>query len=174
MENKIREAIRDVADFPKPGILFKDITPIFSDPDLCKQIAGRLGDLVRPLQPEGIAGIESRGFLFGILIAQYLEIPFLPIRKAGKLPGEVISQEYDLEYGSAKIEIPIHAVKKGMRIHVHDDLLATGGTAIASSELIRKAGGRPTGYSFLVELEGLKGRSFLERQHDTIISLIKF
>jgi len=173
LEEKLRETILNVKDFPKPGILFKDITPIFQDPDLCNAVVQSLGDSISELRPDAIAGIESRGFLFGILISQYLKIPFVPVRKAGKLPGKVIAKEYNLEYGSAKIELPAHAVQKGMRIHIHDDLLATGGTAHASHALILEAGANPTGFSFLVELEDLNGRKILQKTDEKIISLLR-
>jgi adenine phosphoribosyltransferase len=173
LEERIRSTIREVQDFPKAGILFKDITPILQDPGLCKAIVETLGESVRRLNPDAIAGIESRGFLFGILLSQYLQLPFIPVRKAGKLPGTVFSQEYNLEYGSAKIEIPAPSVSKGMRIHIHDDLLATGGTASASHRLIQSAGGKPSGFSFLIELGGLKGRQILETENELIISLLQ-
>ena len=110
---------------------------------------------------DGVVGVESRGFIFGLQLAQNLEVPFIPVRKSGKLPFETISHSYDLEYGSAEMEIHIDAVEKGHHILVHDDLLATGGTAMAAAELIRKSGGVVSGFSFLIELGFLKGRENL-------------
>jgi len=174
LKEKLRNTIRDVRDFPKAGILFKDITPVFQDPLLCSEITITLSKSLSVFKPDAIAGIESRGFLFGILISHQLNIPFIPIRKAGKLPGEVFAQEYDLEYGSAKIEIPVHAIKKGMKVHIHDDLLATGGTAAAAHTLIHNAGGIPSGFSFLIELQDLNGRNLLEKKNQPILSLIRY
>lgn len=174
LEEQIRSSITDIENFPKAGILFRDITPIFKDPDLCRSIVVRLADQIEMMNPQAIAGIESRGFLFGILIAQYLKLPFIPIRKAGKLPGVVYAQEYNLEYGTAKIEIPAHSVQKGLRVHIHDDLLATGGTAAASYDLILSAGGAPSGFSFLVELSDLGGREILKKKNEAIISLLHY
>ena len=131
LSDKIRAVIRDVPDFPKPGILFKDITPIFMHPALCSEITDAFCAAYATQKPDAILGIESRGFLFGMLMAQKLGVPFVLVRKAGKLPYRTVSETYDLEYGSATIEMHEDSLKKGWNVVIHDDLLATGGTAAA-------------------------------------------
>lgn len=155
--DKLVKTIRDVPDFPKPGILFKDITPVLADPKLSREVSKTFYDYWRTKGIEAVVGIESRGFIYGLQLAQQLEVPFVPVRKAGKLPFKTIKHSYDLEYGSAAIEIHIDAIKEGQKVLVHDDLLATGGTARAACELIEKIGGEVVGYSFLVELAFLNG-----------------
>ncbi len=173
IEERIRETIRNIPDFPKEGIQFKDITPILQNPSLSQDI---VDEFVNRLdgKVDAIAGIESRGFLFGFPLAMQLGVPFILIRKKGKLPYETISHTYDLEYGTAEIEMHTDSVNEGMRIHIHDDLLATGGTAIAASELIKKQGGEIAGYSFLVELEFLNGANKLKPYSHHIESLVKY
>lgn len=174
LQQKLEKIIRDVPDFPKPGILFKDITPILKDPNLCFEITQEMGKTFLQEKPEVIIGIESRGFLFGILLAQHFKIPFVPIRKAGKLPHKTISHKYSLEYGSAEIEMHEDAIGPNTRVLVHDDLLATGGTAAAAGELIRRQDARLIGFSFLVELKFLEGRQVLEKFTPNVHSLIQF
>lgn len=174
IEEKLKATIRDVADFPKPGILFKDITPLLEDPALCNEISDHL---VAPFasQPiHAIVGVESRGFLFGMLMAQKLKIPFIPVRKAGKLPYKTISCSYDLEYGSATVEMHVNSLHKGWNVIVHDDLLATGGTAAAAAELIRMQDAEVAGFSFLVELEFLNGAQRLGSFQKQVHSLVRF
>jgi adenine phosphoribosyltransferase len=163
LSDLVKNVIRDVPDFPVKGILFKDITPLLADYNLCNKIANELANEWSGNQVDGVAGIESRGFIFGMLIAQLLKVPFIPIRKAGKLPYETIQFKYDLEYGSATIEMHTDAVKPNTNILIHDDLLATGGTAAAAAQLIKQAGGKVAGYSFLIELAFLKGRQVLSK-----------
>ena len=127
----IRNVIRDIPDFPKPGILFKDITPLLHKPEMGDIIINGFIEMLGSERPDAIIGIESRGFLFGYALAQALKVPFVPVRKSGKLPGKTIGIEYALEYGSARIEIHEDAITPGMNVLVHDDLLATGGTAAA-------------------------------------------
>ncbi len=170
---RIRQTIRTIPDFPKEGIQFKDITPILQDPILSKDIVDEFVKLLDG-KVDAIAGIESRGFLFGFSLAMQLGVPFILIRKKGKLPYETISHKYDLEYGTAEIEMHTDSVNEGMRIHIHDDLLATGGTAIAASELIKKQGGKIAGYSFLVELAFLKGAEKLNTYSNQTASLVKY
>lgn len=160
--DKLKRTIRDIPDFPEPGILFKDITPIFQDPVLCKEILAEMVTEVANWKPDVIVGVESRGFFFGLPLSWELGITFVPVRKKGKLPYETISHSYDLEYGSAEIEMHSDAISAGKRVLVHDDLLATGGTAKATAELIRKCGAEVVGFSFLVELQALGGREKLE------------
>lgn len=136
---QLKSEIRDVADFPKEGILFKDITPVLSNPDLTKAINLELSNYWKNQRIEAVLGIESRGFLFGMSLATNLEVPFIPVRKAGKLPYKTHRYSYDLEYGSAEVEIHIDALQKDQRVVIHDDLLATGGTANAASQLVECA-----------------------------------
>jgi adenine phosphoribosyltransferase len=174
IEQRLKDAIRDVADFPKPGIMFKDITPILTNNTLCDDIVNETVKRLEGIKIDAIAGIESRGFLFGFLLAQKLRVPFIPVRKAGKLPYETISYSYNLEYGTATIEVHTDALKPGDSILIHDDLLATGGTAIAAAELVKQLGGTIAAYSFIVELEFLEGRQSLMQYSDKVVSLIGF
>lgn len=174
METKIKQTVRDVNDFPKPGIVFKDITPILKDPALCSEINHALAASLKDLQIDVVAGIESRGFLFGPALAQLLGVPFVPIRKAGKLPYKTIRQSYNLEYGNAAIECHQDALMKGQNVLVHDDLLATGGTVVAASELIMQLGARVAGYSFIISLDFLNGRHRLRPYSENIFSLASY
>ncbi len=174
LSNKITQAIRDVQDFPKEGIVFKDITPIMMDAGLSNEILEALADQFRSENLQGIAGIESRGFLFGFPLAMALGIPFIMIRKKGKLPYEKISHAYELEYGSAVIEMHSDALKPGDRILIHDDLLATGGSAAAAAELIQKCQGVVAGFNFMVELQFLEGREKLNTYSDNISNLVQY
>jgi adenine phosphoribosyltransferase len=173
LREELSAVIRDVPDFPKAGILFKDITPVFLHPELCDKIAEEFANQYRG-KIDSICAIESRGFLFGTLIANKLNIPFHLVRKKGKLPGETVSYSYDLEYGSATVEIHRGFVKAGERVLVHDDVLATGGTAIAASELIKMEGGIVAGFAFMIELEFLKGKERLEAYSNDIFSILSF
>ena len=155
--------IRDIPDFPQPGILFKDITPIFNDAEALREVIDILSEKVAALAPDRIIGIESRGFLFGVPIAYKLGLPFAPVRKLGKLPYQTIQQEYALEYGTNTVEAHVDAVEPGDRVVIVDDLLATGGTAMAAATLVERLGGTVAGYVFLVELAFLNGRERLDR-----------
>ncbi len=166
IEDRIKKAVRDVLDFPKKGIIFKDITPILKDQELCNDIVSHIVVQLEGLKIDAIAGIESRGFLFGMMLANRLNKPFIPIRKEGKLPFNTIKQSYNFEYGTAAIEIHQDAFKTGDKILIHDDLLATGGTVEAASTLIQKMGGTVIGYSFIISLDFLKGREFLSQWTD--------
>lgn len=172
--DKIKDAIRDVKDFPKEGIVFKDITPIMLDAKLSNVIVEYLYNFYKDQNLEGIAGIESRGFLFGYPLAMRLGIPFILIRKKGKLPYEKIHYSYNLEYGSAEIEMHTDAIKKGQRVLIHDDLLATGGSAEAAANLIAKCGGELVGFNFLVSLDFLNGKNKLESFTTNIESIIHY
>jgi adenine phosphoribosyltransferase len=172
MEEKLKRVIRDVPDFPKPGILFKDITPILSEPDLLRETVEALA---RPFRAEGISkvlGIESRGFIFAPLLAVALGTGFVPARKPGKLPWETISESYALEYGNDALEIHRDAFKPGERVLLVDDLLATGGTASAAARLVEKIGGTVVGAAFVIELEFLGGR--LKLPISRIHTLVRF
>jgi adenine phosphoribosyltransferase len=173
LEDAIKQAIRDVPDFPKPGILFKDITPIFYDQKLCSLIADGFIDKMEKT-PDAIVGIESRGFLFGFLMANKLNIPFVLIRKSGKLPYKTMHHEYELEYGSSKIEIHEDALQRGWNVLIHDDLLATGGTAEAAAHLVKKLGAHVAGFNFVVGLEFLNGKSKLINHSNNITCLVQY
>lgn len=174
IEAKIKAAIRDVPDFPKPGIIFKDITPIMLNPQLSAEILDHLVTLYQDKGLTKIAGIESRGFLFGYPLAMRLGIPFVMIRKAGKLPYHKMSHSYDLEYGSATVEIHVDAVEAGDKVLIHDDLLATGGSASAAAELVRKCGGQIAGFNFLVALNFLHGSDKLIGYTQNITTLAAY
>lgn len=171
LESQIKEVIRDVPDFPKPGIIFKDITPIMMDPILSEKIIQHLVSLFKDQKIDKIAGIESRGFLLGYPLAIRLGLPFIMIRKEGKLPYEKVSYAYDLEYGSATIEMHTDAIKPGDRVLIHDDLLATGGSASAAAELIKLCGGEVAGFNFLVSLSFLNGEEKLLPYSENITNL---
>jgi adenine phosphoribosyltransferase len=174
LSDRIRSVIRDVPDFPKPGIIFKDITPLLQDPELCSAIVDGLCRDVESLAIDAIVGIESRGFLFGVQMAQQLNVPFVPIRKKGKLPHHTHAVQYELEYGTAEIEMHRDGIQKGMKVLVHDDLLATGGTAIAAADLIAQAAGQVAGFSFLVELGFLNGQKPLMNISNHVKSLVSY
>ncbi|WP_320777790.1 adenine phosphoribosyltransferase [Streptomyces sp. CRN 30] len=154
--------IRDVADYPEPGVMFKDITPLLADPEAFTALTGTLAELVVRNGATKIVGLEARGFILGAPAAVRAGVGFIPVRKAGKLPGATLSQRYDLEYGSAEIEVHAEDLATGDRVMVIDDVLATGGTAEASLQLIRRAGARVAGVAVLMELGFLGGRARLE------------
>ncbi|QNK62129.1 adenine phosphoribosyltransferase [Pedobacter sp. PAMC26386] len=163
IETKIKQIVRDVNDFPKAGIVFKDITPILKDAVLCGEITTALAMQLSAVKIDVVAGIESRGFLFGMSLANLLNVPFVPIRKAGKLPHKTIQQSYNLEYGSATLEMHEDAILPGQHVLIHDDLLATGGTVVAASKLIEKMGGVVAAYSFIIALDFLNGKDRLKQ-----------
>ncbi len=168
----IKKMIRDVPDFPKKGIIFRDITTAIKDAKTMQKIVDLMAQEYADEKIDYVAGIESRGFIFGMPIAYKLGCGFIPIRKPGKLPAETISQEYSLEYGTDKIEIHKDAIKKGDRVLIVDDLLATGGTAAAAAKLVSSTG-ELVGISFLIELEDLKGREKLP-EGVKVSSLVKY
>lgn len=169
----LRRWVREIPDFPKPGILFRDLTPLLRDPQGWSEAMRRLVGVCEELQPEMIVGIESRGFLIGMGLATQLGLGFVPVRKPGKLPGEVIGVDYALEYGQDRLEIVADALRGGPRVLVVDDLLATGGTAAATATLIEQAGGVICGFSFVIELAELAGRHRLPSS-SPIVSLITY
>jgi len=158
---RLRDKIRDIPDFPKPGIIFKDITPLVKDPAILKLAVHQLLHPFLGKDISAVAGMEARGFIFGSLVAWEMGLPFVPLRKPGKLPYDVHSVSYDLEYGSAKLEAHIDAFDNNDRVLLIDDLLATGGTAKASCELVEKLGAKIVACAFVVELDFLEGRSKL-------------
>ncbi|MDA9807904.1 adenine phosphoribosyltransferase [Flavobacteriales bacterium] len=174
ISQKIHKVIREVPDFPKPGINFKDITTLLLDPILSNEIIDAFIERLKGKNIDAIVGVESRGFLFGFLLANKMGIPFIPIRKVGKLPGETLKYKYDLEYGSSEVEVHKLDIKKGWNIVVHDDLLATGGTACAASELIQKLGANVAAFTFVISLDYLNGSKKLEKYSQEIISLKRY
>jgi adenine phosphoribosyltransferase len=153
----LREKIRDVPNFPKEGILFKDITTLLQDPTAFHQVVDLMAETYRQKTVELVVGVESRGFIFGGALAYQLRAGFVPVRKEGKLPSHKISESYALEYGSAVLEIHKDAIRPGQTVVIVDDLLATGGTARATARLVQQLGGAVVGISFLIELKFLKG-----------------
>jgi len=171
---EIRELIRSIPDYPKPGIIFRDITTLLQHPAGFRRA---VDELVQPFAGVGInkvAGIEARGFILGGAVAHQLSVGFVAVRKKGKLPWQTISVEYELEYGSDEVEIHIDSLEPGDRVLIVDDLLATGGTATAASQLVRDAGGEVVGASFVIELPDLGGRTRLEDMGVTVRALLEF
>jgi len=171
MQEYLNEIIRDIPDFPKPGIIFKDITPILENPEAFARVIDSLAERYKDKNIDAIAGIESRGFVFGAPLAYRLGKSLVLIRKKGKLPYKTVEASYDLEYGSATIEMHIDSVKQGDNVLVIDDLLATGGTARATCELIEKQGAKVAECAFVVELDFLKGR---EKLNHEVYSMVKY
>ena len=158
---KIEEYVRSIPDFPEPGIIFRDITSVLNDADGLQLAIDSMDDLLKGTDFDVVVGTESRGFIFGVPIAYKEKNPFVPVRKKGKLPLETISQDYDLEYGSATIEMHKDAIKPGQKVVIVDDLIATGGTVEACIKMIERLGGEVVKVIFLMELKGLKGRERL-------------
>ena len=171
---QIKAAIRDIPDFPKPGIIFKDITPILKDPVLCQNIVDAFAAQLAGVEIDVVAAVESRGFVFGLMLAMRLGVPFVPVRKAGKLPHTVKQKVYELEYGTATIELHTDAFAPGSRVLIHDDLLATGGTVSATAELIQELGGTIAGFTFVIGLGFLGGVEKIEGLSDKIIVLAEY
>ena len=155
---KIEDYVRSIPDFPEPGIIFRDVTSILQDADGLKLAIDSMQECLKDTEVDVIVGTESRGFMFGVPIAYNLHKPFVPVRKKGKLPCETVSRSYDLEYGSATIEMHRDSIKPGQKVAVIDDLIATGGTVEAAVKLIEELGGEVVKIVFLMELAGLKGR----------------
>ena len=169
---KIEEYVRSIPDFPEPGIIFRDITTVLQDADGLHLAIQSMQDCLKDTEVDVIAGTESRGFIFGVPIAYNLHKPFVPIRKKGKLPCETVSQEYDLEYGTATIEMHKDSIKPGQKVAIVDDLSATGGTVEAAIKLVEELGGEVVKVVFLMELAGLKGREKLAGYD--VASVIKY
>jgi len=174
LREELEKTIRTIPDFPKKGIQFKDITPLLESPVLSRAIVMEFVKLFEGVRIDAVAGIESRGFLYGLPLAMELNVPFIVMRKKGKLPAETVSYSYALEYGTAEIEMHKGAVKEGMQVLIHDDLLATGGTACAAAELVQQEGGSICGFSFLIELEALKGRERLLAYECPTLSILSY
>jgi adenine phosphoribosyltransferase len=157
----LRQFIRDIKDFPKPGIVFKDITPLLSSKQGFKATIEQLAERVRPLQPEVVAGIEARGFIFGAALAHALGVGFVPIRKPGRLPADTIKESYDLEYGSNTIEIHKDGITRGQQTLIVDDVLATGGTMAAACKLVESLNANVAGCAVIIDLAFLNGKARL-------------
>jgi adenine phosphoribosyltransferase len=170
--DNLKAKIRDVPDFPEPGIVFKDIMPLLADPATLREAVDRLAEWVEPRKPDLILGAEARGFILGAALAYKLGCGFIAARRPGKLPWKTVSATYALEYGENTLELHADAIADGARVLVHDDLLATGGTAAAICDLVEQLGGEIIGLAFVIELEFLEGRKLLEN-HD-VHSLITY
>jgi len=168
----LKQMIREVPDFPKKGILFYDITTVLKDKAGFRRIIDALTEQIRPLKPDAVLGIEARGFIFAPALAYHLGAGFVPVRKPNKLPAETERISYELEYGMDTLEMHKDAVRPGMRVVIADDLLATGGTSLASVRLVEKLGGQVAAVSFVIELEALKGRERLAGYN--VVSLLKY
>ncbi|HBY95817.1 MAG: adenine phosphoribosyltransferase [Ardenticatenaceae bacterium] len=168
----LKSIIRSVPDFPVQGILFRDITTLLKDADAFGEVIDRLAEMFEETEVDLVAGVESRGFIFGAPLAYELGAGFVPIRKPGRLPAEKIHREYALEYGTNRLEIHVDAIEPGQRVLIIDDLLATGGTARASAELVEALGGQVVGAAFVIELGFLNGREALAAY--PVVSLIEF
>ena len=164
--------IADIQDFPEPGVLFRDVTPLLQDKDAYKEAIDRFVAWAKDLNVDIVAGPEARGFLFGCPVAYSLNAGFVPVRKPGKLPRETISEEYDLEYGTNEVFIHADSIKPGQNVIIIDDLLATGGTVEATIKLIERLQGKVVGIAFLIELEALEGRKKLEGYN--VLSMLKY
>ena len=171
ISDRLDKTIRTVPNFPKEGVNFKDITPLLMDSNISSDIIDAFISALDGIDIDAVVGIESRGFLFGFLLANKLGVPFIPIRKAGKLPGKTLKYKYNLEYGSAEVEIHKSDIKKGWKVLVHDDLLATGGTACAAAELIQGLGANVSAFAFVIALDFLNGKEEIKKYSDNIISL---
>ena len=172
MSEELKTLIRNIPDFPKKGIVFRDITTLLSAGPEFARVVDRLAEECSKKNPEAILAMESRGFILGGALSYRLEIPFVPARKPGKLPWKTASEDYELEFGNATLEVHTDAVAPGERVVIVDDLLATGGTALAAAKLVEKLGGEVAGFVFLIELEFLKGRDRL-KEYD-LFSLVKY
>ncbi len=169
---KLENYIRDIKDFPKPGIVYKDITPLLQNPEAMREGVTRFLERLGDVKIDKVVGIESRGFFFATLLAEKLNAGFVPIRKPGKLPYKTIKESYSLEYGTDTLEIHSDAIKKGEKVLIHDDVLATGGTAAAACKLVEDLGGEIVQLNFLMDLEFLKGRDKLAPHK--VVSLFTF
>jgi adenine phosphoribosyltransferase len=168
----LKSLIRDVPDFPQPGVLFRDITPLLHDVNAYRYVIDELCRLIGALAPDAVVGIESRGFLFGAPVAYSLGVPFVPVRKAGKLPSERMSVEFALEYGESQLDIHMDALERDQQVVIVDDLLATGGTAAATAQLVELLGANVRALAFLVELAFLGGRERLKDYQ--VVALVRY
>lgn len=172
LEQMIKTFVRDIPDFPQKGVIFRDITPLLKQPLLVKEIIDIFERFARERGVEVVAAIESRGFIFAMPLCLRLEVPFVPIRKEGKLPWATVKETYELEYGTATVEIHKDAIREGQKVLIVDDLLATGGTALASAKLVEKLGGKVAGIAFVIELTYLNGREKIKDYE--VLTLAKY
>ena len=170
----IKSLIRTIPDFPKHGVMFRDITTLLKDTEGFRSTIDQLVGKYRGVKIDKVAGIESRGFIIGAVLAYHLKAGFVPVRKKGKLPGENFGHDYELEYGTDRLEIHTDAILKGEKVLLVDDLIATGGTAVATVKLIGKTGGRIVGCAFVVDLPDLGGRKRLEKLGHSVVALCEF
>ena len=170
----LKDSIRTIPDFPKPGIMYRDITTLLADPKALKESIAQLAKALRAYEPDMIAGIEARGFIFGAAVAAELGLGFIPVRKAGKLPHETYSQDYELEYVTDTLEVHKDVMSKGARVVLVDDLIATGGTALAAAALLRRAGAMIVAAGFVIDLPDLGGAQKLEAADISAISLVAY
>lgn len=170
----LKALIREIPDFPKPGVSFKDITPVFADGKALRYAVRALADAFRDQRPELVVGVESRGFLLGTPLAYELGVGFVLVRKPGKLPRGTLRVDYELEYGTGSLEIHDDAIRPGQRVLIADDLLATGGTVEATARLVKQLGGDIIGFGFLVELDFLRGRERLGGDAVNVVSLVHY
>ncbi len=168
----LKTLIREIPDFPKPGVVFRDITTLLRDPQGLRYTVDRFVEQCAPFQPDYVVGMESRGFLFGVPLAYHLQAGFIPVRKPGKLPSAVHAIEYELEYGTDRLEVHQDAFAPGDRILIVDDLIATGGTASATAELLQRTGCEIVGFGFIVELRALGGREKLPSA--PVVALVEY
>ena len=171
--NQVKDKIRDIQDFPKQGILFRDITTALKDPETLRQMIDFMCESFKNEQIDYVIGLESRGFIFGMPVAYNLNAGFIPIRKPNKLPAETLKESYELEYGTDSFEIHADALKPGDKVLIVDDLLATGGTAAAACNLVRRTGAETIGCAFAIELNDLKGRDKLPKDCK-ILSMVEY
>jgi len=172
LEEEIKALIRDVPDFPQKGVIFRDITPLLKEPRVVGKIIDRFEEFAREKGIEVVAAIESRGFIFAMPLCLRLGVPFVPIRKEGKLPWKTVKETYELEYGTATVEMHEDGISQGQKALILDDLLATGGTALAGARLVEKLGGKVAGITFIIELTYLNGREKL-KNYD-VLTLVRY
>lgn len=173
-ETLLKSVIRDIPDFPKKGIVFKDITTLFQNVEANEFVFKKLLEHAKMLKPDVILGIDSRGFLYANALALELKIPFIMARKKGKLPYKTVSSSYDLEYGTNVLELHIDALQSGQKVLIHDDVLATGGTVTCAADLIQQIGGEVLGFSFIVDLSFLDGNKKIKHISDNLFSVITY
>lgn len=173
-DQELHSAVRIVPDFPKEGILFRDITSILENPEMFDEVLSRLIKSLSGLTIDGIAGVESRGFIFGTHIAKHFNVPFYMIRKQGKLPLDTHKESYDLEYGSSILEVHKQSIKENQNILIHDDLLATGGTAEACAKLVLASKAKVAGFSFVIDLKDLKGGAALSKYSSEVKKVLTY
>jgi adenine phosphoribosyltransferase len=171
---ELEQTVKSIPDFPEKGVVFRDLSPVWQNASLCEKSIAELAVMVElesGLPPDAVVGVESRGFIFGMPLALHWNVPFIPFRKPGKLPGELFTESYKLEYGMAELQCQVDCLKPGMKVLIHDDVLATGGTALAANKLVKLTGAETMGFAFVIELPQLQGR---DRLGSSIHSLLMY